>query len=126
MILGGWRLSGVHTVASGAPFTPTVSSAPLLNDSDFASVRADVVGNWQVANPNANEWFNPAAFTEPQQPYRQGTAGTKLPAWPRLWESDISLSKNLLARERKSLELRADAFNVLIMQTWLIQAQQSM
>ena len=67
LILGGWRLSGVHTIASGAPFTPNVANAPLLNDPDFASLRADVVGNWQVANPNANEWFNPAAFSEPQQ-----------------------------------------------------------
>ncbi len=28
-ILGGWRLSGVHTFGSGLPFTPTVSNAPL-------------------------------------------------------------------------------------------------
>lgn len=112
LILGGWRLSGIHTVASGEPFTPSVSSAPLLNDSDFAAFRADVVGNWQVSNPNASEWFNPAAFTEPQQPYRQGTAGRNSLRGPGLWESDLSLSKNLLSSERRSLELRAEAFNV--------------
>jgi hypothetical protein len=111
-ILGGWRLSGVHTIATGEPFTPTVANAPLLNDPDFASVRADVVGNWNVANPNANQWFNPAAFSEPQQPYRQGTAGRNSLRGPRLWESDLSLSKNLLSRERLKLDLRADAFNV--------------
>jgi hypothetical protein len=112
LIAGGWRLSGVHTVASGAPFTPTVANAPLLNDPDFASLRADVVGSWQVSNPNANEWFNPAAFSEPQQPYRQGTAGRNSLRGPRLWQSDLSLSKNLLSSEHRSLELRADAFNV--------------
>ncbi len=112
LILGGWRLSGVHTVASGAPFTPGVANAPLLNDPDFQGLRADVAGNWQVANPNANEWFNPAAFTEPQQPYRQGTAGRNSLRGPKLWESDLSLSKNLLSSERRSLDLRADAFNV--------------
>jgi Carboxypeptidase regulatory-like domain/TonB dependent receptor len=111
-ILGGWRLSGVHTIETGEPFTPTVANAPLLNDPDFAQVRADVVGNWNVANPNANEWFNPAAFSEPQQPYRQGTAGRNSLRGPRLWESDLSLSKNLLSRERLKLDLRADAFNV--------------
>lgn len=111
-VLGGWRLSGVHTFASGLPFTPTVANAPLLNDPDFASVRADVVGNWQVANPNANLWFNPAAFSEPQQPYRQGTAGRNSLRGPGLAVSNISLAKNLIPSERWRLELRADAFNV--------------
>jgi hypothetical protein len=111
-VLGGWRLSGVHTIASGEPFTPVVANAPLLNDPDFAQVRADVVGNWHVSNQNANEWFNPAAFSEPQQPYRQGTAGRNSLRGPNLWESDLSLSKNLLLGEHRSLDLRADAFNV--------------
>ena len=111
-ILGGWRLSGVHTISSGAPFTPTVANAPLLNDPDFSSVRADVVGAWQVSNQNAGEWFNPAAFSEPQQPYRQGTAGRNVLRGPMLWESDFSLAKNLLSGEKRSLELRADGFNV--------------
>ncbi|HTU44310.1 MAG TPA: TonB-dependent receptor [Bryobacteraceae bacterium] len=111
-VLGGWRLSGVHTFASGEPFTPTVANAPLLNDPDFASVRADVVGNWQVPNQSANLWFNPAAFSEPQQPYRQGTAGRNSLRGPGLAVSNISLAKNLLLSERRSLELRADAFNV--------------
>lgn len=111
-VLGGWRLSGVHTFASGEPFTPVVANAPLLNDPDFAQVRADVVGNWQVANPSAAEWFNPAAFSEPQQPFRQGTAGRNSLRGPGLGISNVSLAKNLLSSERRSLELRADAFNV--------------
>lgn len=111
-VVGGWRLSGVHTWGTGLPFTPTVANAPLLNDPDFASVRADVVGNWQVANPDANLWFNPAAFSEPQQPYRQGTAGRNSLRGPSLAVSNISLAKNLIPSERWLLELRADAFNV--------------
>lgn len=113
-ILGGWRLSGVHTFASGEPFTPLVANAPLLNDPDIPGneIRADVVGNWHVANPSAAEWFNPAAFTEPQQPYRQGTAGRNSLRGPGLAVSNVSLAKNLLLTERRSLELRAEAFNV--------------
>jgi hypothetical protein len=111
-IAGGWRLSGVHTFGSGLPFTPTVSNAPLLNDSDFAQVRADLVGNPTVANQNASLWFNPAAYTEPEQPYRQGTAGRDSLIGPKLYQSNVSLAKNLLWSERRSLELRADAFNV--------------
>jgi hypothetical protein len=112
ILLGGWRLSGVHTWATGMPFTPTVSNAPLLNDPDFSSVRADVVGDWHVSNPNSGQWFNPAAFSEPQQAFRQGTAGRNSLRGPRLFNSNLSLSKNLFISERRSLDLRADAFNV--------------
>ncbi len=111
-VLGGWRLSGVHTFGTGLPFTPTVANAPLLNDPDFSQLRADVVGNPSVPNPSASEWFNVAAFSEPQQPFRQGTAGRDSLRGPKQWESDLSLSKNLLLSERYRLELRADAFNV--------------
>jgi hypothetical protein len=110
-VLGGWRLSGVHTFGSGLPFTPTVSNAPLLN-TDFNNVRADVVGDPSVSNPNASQWFNPAAFSEPQQPFRNGTAGRNSLRGPRLATSDLSLSKDLIPSERWRLELRADAFNV--------------
>jgi Carboxypeptidase regulatory-like domain/TonB dependent receptor len=110
-ILGGWRLSGVHTFASGMPFTPTVANAPLLNDPDIAQVRADLVGNPNVANQSASDWFNLAAYSEPTQPYRQGTASRNSLRGPALYNFDFSLAKNLLLSERKSLELRADAFN---------------
>lgn len=110
-VLGGWRLSGVHSFGSGLPFTPTVSNAPLLN-ADFNNVRADTIGNPSVANPSAGLWFNPAAFTEPEIPFRNGTAGRDTLRGPRLAVSNLSLSKNLIPSERWSLELRADAFNV--------------
>jgi hypothetical protein len=109
-VLGGWRLSGVHTFSTGLPFTPTVSNAPLLN-ADFGA-RADVIGNPSVSNPNANLWFNPAAYSEPTQPFRNGTAGRNSLRGPSFASSDLSLAKNLLVGERISLELRADAFNV--------------
>ena len=110
-IFGGWRLSGVNTFGTGLPFTPTVANAPLLNDPDFSQLRPDLIGNPSVPNQNANLWFNPAAYSEPQQPFRQGTAGRNSLRGPSLWESDLSLSKNLLLSERFRLELRADAFN---------------
>ena len=109
-LVGGWRLSGVHTFESGMPFSATVQNAPLLN-ADFGA-RADIVGNPSVTNQNAGLWFNPAAFTEPSQPYRNGTSGRNILRGPHLYQSDVSLAKNVLAGERVSLNLRMDAFNV--------------
>jgi hypothetical protein len=110
-IAGGWRLSGTHNFGSGLPFTPTVSNAPLLN-ADFNYVMADVVGDPILPNRNRNMWFNPAAFSEPQQPYRNGTARRDSLRGPMLAVSNLSISKNLLPLEGKSLEFRAEAFNV--------------
>jgi outer membrane receptor protein involved in Fe transport len=110
LVLGGWRLSGVHSIGSGLPFTPTVSTATLLN-ANLNYVNADVVGNPSVSNPNANLWFNPAAYTAPQQLYRNGNAGRNSLRGPALYLSDFSLSKNLIPSEKWRLELRADAFN---------------
>jgi hypothetical protein len=110
-VLGGWRLSGVHNFGSGLPFTPTVSNAPLLN-ADFNNVRADVIKNPSVSNPSAGLWFNPTAFTGPEQPFRNGTAGRNSLRGPALAVSNLSLSKNLIPSEHWSPDLRADAFNV--------------
>ncbi len=93
LVVGGWRLSGVHTFGTGLAFTPTVANAPLLNDPDFSQVRADLVGNPNVSNQNASMWFNVAAYSEPQQNYRQGTAGRNSLRGPNLWQSDFRLQK---------------------------------
>ena len=71
------------------------------------------MGNPTVAHQSATLWFDPAAYTEPQQPYRNGTAGRNSLRGPALYVSDLSLSKNFIPSERWSLELRADAFNIL-------------
>jgi Carboxypeptidase regulatory-like domain/TonB dependent receptor len=110
-IAGGWRLSGTHNFGSGLPFTPTVSNAPLLN-TDFNYVTADVVGDPILSNPTRDLWYDPAAFTEPQQPYRNGTAHRDSLRGPKLALSNLSIAKNLLPMEGKSLEFRAEAFNV--------------
>jgi hypothetical protein len=110
-LAGGWRLSGTNTFSSGLPFTPTVSNAPLLN-ADFNSVYADVVGNPVVSNRTRDLWFNPAAFSEPQEPYRNGDARRDSLRGPNLYVSNMSISKNLLPFESKSLDFRVEAFNV--------------
>lgn len=110
-VVGGWRLSGTHDFASGLPFTPTVSNAPLLN-TDFNFVFADVVGDPIVHRRDRNQWFNPAAFSEPQTPYQNGNARRDSLRGPKLVNSNLSISKNLLPLEGKSLEFRAEAFNV--------------
>jgi hypothetical protein len=111
-IAGGWRFSGVSTVYSGVAFTPTISNAPLVN-ADFNYYHPDIIGNPHVANPNANLWFNPAAYTAPQQPYRNGDAGKGTLRGPDSIVLNLALAKVFMITERKTFELRWENFNAL-------------
>jgi len=105
LVAGGWELSGITTVTSGAPFTPNVSNAPLLN-ADFNSVRPDKIGDPNVANQNRTEWFNPAAFTAPQGLYRDGNTGRNSLVGPRTFLMNLSLSKIFTITEGKTIQFR--------------------
>lgn len=111
LVFGGWGLDGITTLASGRPFSPLVSNAPLLNDPDFNSVRADKIGNPQAANQSAAEWFNPNAFVEPQQPYRDGTASANSLWGPAQYVVDLALDKTFVISENKTLDLRWESYN---------------
>jgi hypothetical protein len=109
-VTGGWRLSGVSTIYSGVAFSPTISNAPLAN-ADFNAFRPDIIGDPHVSNPNANLWFNPAAYTAPQAPYRDGDASRGSIRGPRLVVFNLSLSKEFVIVENKTLEFRWENFN---------------
>jgi len=110
MILGGWSLDGITTLASGRPFTPFVSNTSSVN-ADFNNVRPDIIGNPHVSNQSAAEWFNPAAYTLPQQPYRDGTASAGSLWGPALYSFDLALAKTFMITETKTLEIRWENFN---------------
>ena len=109
-VVGGWRFSGVTTLLSGAAFTPFVSNAPLLN-TDFNNVRPDIIGSPHVPHPNRDLWFDPAAYTSPQQPFRNGTASKGSLRGPPQYLFNLSLSKIFVITEGKTLEFRWENFN---------------
>jgi hypothetical protein len=112
LVAGGWEFSGITTATSGAPFTPNVSNAPLLN-TDFNNVRPDKVGDPSVPNPNRTQWFNPAAFTAPQGLYRDGNTGRNSLVGPRLFLMNLSLSKVFTITEGKTVQFRWENYNAL-------------
>lgn len=112
LVLGGWDFSGITTVESGLPFTPTVSYAPLLN-ADLNSVRTDQIGDPSVSHPDANLWFNPAAFTAPQSPGRNGFVHHNSLRGPGLVNFDLSLGKVFTVAEGKTLEFKWENYNAL-------------
>jgi hypothetical protein len=110
VVLGGWDFSGITTIESGLPFTPNVSNAPLVY-ADLNQYRADQIGDPHVPNPNANLWFDPAAFTAPQSPGRNGDVRHNSFRGPRLINFDLALGKTFTLVEGKTLEFKWETYN---------------
>ena len=73
-VAGGWRFSGVTTLYSGVAFTPTISNVPLWSTPTSTTSVPTSSAIPMCRIPSADLWFNPAAYTAPQAPYRNGDA----------------------------------------------------
>ena len=121
--LGGWEISGIFTYNSGLPLTVTSSLGndpgglgSVNNGPSTAGGRPDLVGNPDSGSDihTINKWFNTAAFAEvPVGVFRPGNAGRSIIDAPGIVRWDFSLFKTFPIRERASIQLRGEAFNVL-------------
>lgn len=109
LALGGWELSGIYSFTSGAPLSISVPGATLGNGWD---TRANLVGDPQIADPNASMWFNTAAFAAPG-PFQWGNSGIGILDGPSNHTLDLGLMKNFFFTESKYLQLRFEAYNTL-------------
>ena len=113
-VFGGWQISGITTVQSGAPFTV------YNNSTDFSgfnqtSDRPDVIGTGplQQDNRNVDAAFDTTFFSKTPPTGRVGTAGRDQFYGPGLVNFDFSAAKNFpLHAERVRLQFRADLFNI--------------
>jgi len=112
LLASDWQVSGIVTVQSGP-------SMILLSGLDSALTgTTDQFPNLVLNNPfTANKgtvsrtWLNPAAFGQPAL----GTYGNLGPGnihGPGLFTVDMALARIFRVKERMSLELRGEAFNI--------------
>ncbi|MGA3350406.1 MAG: TonB-dependent receptor [Candidatus Sulfotelmatobacter sp.] len=115
--VGGWALSGIVTMESGAPLNLGVSGSTVASviPNDGTSTqqgdRPDVSGS--ISYPkNAGQWFNPAAFSAPA-PGTYGNLGFDALRGPGRDDWNLALLKNfVISAERGSrIEFRAETFN---------------
>jgi hypothetical protein len=106
-LVGGWTLSTLTILRSGAPFSVVFSS----NNTAWYATRADVVGDSHVENPGLEGWFNTAAFRIPET-YKFGNSGRNLLFGPGQIKLDISLQKESKIAEKYTVQFRAEAFNM--------------
>jgi hypothetical protein len=113
-VFGGWQISGITTVQSGAPFTV------YNNSTDFSgfnqtSDRPDVIGSGAMTQDNRNPdaAFDTKFFSATPATGRVGTAGRDQFYGPGLVNFDFTAAKSFaLHGERTKLQFRADLFNL--------------
>ena len=82
------------------------------NAGNAGGVRADLIGDPNLSNKSAAEWFNTAAFAIPAK-YTYGSSGRNILRGPAYWQIDASLFRRFpLFKESQALEFRAEAFNM--------------
>jgi hypothetical protein len=79
--------------------------------ADLNQIRPDQIGDPSVSHPDANLWFNPAAFIAPQSPGRNGDVRHNSFRGPGLYNFDLSLGKIFTVAEGKTLEFKWENYN---------------
>jgi hypothetical protein len=114
----GFSLNGILTIQSGRPFTVALPSE--LDNSGTgrsslgfgANDRPNVSGDARLADPTPERWFNTAAFALPARG-TFGNAGRNILDGPGQAALNVSLLKSFRLKESLSVQMRAEAFNLL-------------
>jgi hypothetical protein len=109
-VLGNWQFSGIVTLSTGRPFTVSLNTG--VNNG--APSWPNRIGDGKLSDPSVNTWFDIAAFVAPP-PNTYGDSGRGILYAPGTQTADVSLAKRIPLKSRVTLQLRADAFNLLNM-----------
>jgi hypothetical protein len=112
-VVGGWSVSGVMTVQTGAPFT-VLTQTNSTNAFSAGGLRANV-----SANPNldsskrtVSRWFDTSVFSQPAA-YQFGNEGVGLLRAAGVANVDLSVLRDFRLTERARLQIRGEFFNSL-------------
>jgi len=116
-LVGGWQLSGILTKQTGLPINTTAwDSAGTGNTAPSNRLNATGISPY-LANPSINQWFNPAAFSNPVGG-TYGTMGRDALTGPGLTNLDFAGIKEFSLKERHRLQLRVETFNIFNHPNW--------
>jgi hypothetical protein len=111
MVLGGWNVNGIFSAYTGTPFTVTAPGSS-LNAPDNTQTPDQI--NLSVAQPGligpGQHFYDPTAFAAVSG-VRFGTAGRNDLRYPGILNTDLSLSRTFVIKERVKASFRAEAFN---------------
>ena len=113
-----FTISGIVQMQSGRPFT--VALLPEVDNSNTGrsslgfggNDRPNVAGDASIGHRTPDEWFNTAAFSMPRFG-TFGNAGRNMLEGPGYQNVNLALLKRMPLPGRTSVQLRAEAFNLL-------------
>jgi len=112
-ILGNWQVNGVISAYTGTPFSVSAPGAALnapSNSQNADQLKSDVVRLGGVG-PGTN-YYDPTAFAAATTPGRFGSTGRNILRSPGTFNTDLSVFREFLFRERMRLSFRAEFFNL--------------
>jgi hypothetical protein len=111
--VGGWQVSPTIIWSSGIPYTITMSGDNSFSQSTSSSKQYPLqVGNPNPAHKSINEWFDPAAFTQPTAGTFGNTQRNNLYG-PTFLQVNAAVGKTFHIWESVNFEIRASANNVI-------------
>jgi hypothetical protein len=116
-IVNGWAISPIVRLRSGLPFSVTNGSVDANLDGN-TNDRAELIGNPNISNPTAAEWFNTAAFVQNKAGTGvaiDGNSGRNILYGPGYRTVDLALSRDFHLKERVMLRFRAEGTNAFNM-----------
>jgi hypothetical protein len=116
VLVGGWQLNGITTLAKGQFRTVTVGT-DWLNLGSFTTSVPNAIGDYTAGRSLPTQYLNKAAFDYPRNAqgvaiHVPGNAGRNQIEMPGIANWDASLFKNVKFGERFTTQLRFEAFNL--------------
>ncbi len=108
--LGGWQAQSIVNYRSGLPFTPTVSRD--VANTGAGGQRPNQVRSGELDNPTLDKWFDTTAYVVPAD-FTFGNTERGVLRGDHQWNVDFSLFKRFSITGSQTVELRAEAFNLL-------------
>jgi Carboxypeptidase regulatory-like domain/TonB dependent receptor len=115
LVLGGWHVGGIYTLATGFPFSAYQNDDP-SNTGTQGIPRPDQLRNGNLPRDQRTpaRWFDTSAFSVlPDDAFVFGNAGRNTLVGPGQNVFDWSLRKEFAITETQRLEFRAELFNAL-------------
>ena len=111
-VFGNWRVNGIVTLQSGAPFTVNLTE-DIANIGTGPAQRPNLVGdpNLSGGQRTPDQWFNTDAFSEPEL-FALGSSPRNPVFAPGFANVDMSLQKVWFVRGGDRVEFRWEVFNV--------------
>ena len=113
LAFGGWQISGITTVESGFPFSPSTAIDYSERPSGFGWNLPNRIcnGNLPRGSQSVTRWFDTSCFTTPAYD-TLGNSGFEVLYTNGLINQDLAVEKTFHIREPWNLHFKAEFFNI--------------